>query len=193
MDEAGSTALLQRARYGEREALDRLYAGVSPRLLALIRLRLGPALRAQLESRDLLQATLLKSFERLDQFDGTSGGTLMAWLARIAEHEIRDRADFHARQRRDAARDVPLDDVLAEPAAAGRSALSAVVLSEEALRLERALETLTPLHREVIVLRKLEEHSFREIATRLDRSEDACRMLLARALAALTVALGDTP
>ena len=33
----------------------------------------------------------------------------MAWLARIAENEIRDQADYHRRQRRDAARAVPLD------------------------------------------------------------------------------------
>jgi hypothetical protein len=36
-------------------------------------------------------------------------GSLMAWLARIAENEIRDRADYHARQRRDARLEVPLE------------------------------------------------------------------------------------
>ena len=115
----------------------------------------------------------------------------MAWLARIAEHEIRDRADFHQRQRRDAAREVPLDAVDAAPAAPGRSALSAVILDEEALRVERALETLSPAHRDVILLRKFEERTFREIGAHLGKSEDACRMLFARAMAALTMALGE--
>ena len=53
-----------------------------------------------------------------------------------------------------------------------------------------ALEALDPDHRDVIVLRKLEELSFREVAARMGRSEDACRMLLARAMVALTLRLG---
>ena len=43
--------------------------------------------------------------------------------------------------------------------------------------------------RQVVVLRKLEELGWAEIARRLEKSEDACRMLLARAMAALTIAL----
>jgi RNA polymerase sigma factor (sigma-70 family) len=70
---------------------------------------------------------------------------------------------------------------------AERSPLSLAILNEEALRLERAIEGLDPAHRDVILLRKFEELSFREIAGRMGRSEDACRMLLARALAALTL------
>ena len=62
------------------------------------------------------------------------------------------------------------------------------MLNEEAERLGAALEALDPDHREVIVLRKLEELSFKEVAARMGRSEDACRMLLARAMVALTLA-----
>jgi RNA polymerase sigma-70 factor (ECF subfamily) len=112
----------------------------------------------------------------------------MAWLARIAEHEIRDRADYHRRLRRDAAREVAVDDD-APLAAAGRSALSRVILDERARRLEEAMETLLPAHREVILLRSFEELSFREIAKRTGRSEDAARMLFARAMTALTMAM----
>jgi RNA polymerase sigma-70 factor (ECF subfamily) len=191
VDRAESTALLREARAGSPEALDALYARIAGRLLALIRLRLGPALRAHLESRDVLQATLLKSFERIDQFEGTDGATLMAWLARIAEHEVRDRADYHQRQRRDAAREVPLESAGPGPAIDGRSALSQVILDEEALRLERAIETLSPAHREILLLRGFEERGFREIGRELGKSEDACRMLYARAMAALTLALGE--
>jgi RNA polymerase sigma-70 factor (ECF subfamily) len=190
VDRAGSTALLRAAREGSPEALDALYGRVAGRLLALIRLRLGPGLRSHLESRDILQATLLKSFQRIEQFEGADGATLMAWLARIADHEIRDRVDYHERQRRDAARELPLEQAASVPEAAGRSALSAVILDEEAERLERALETLSPAHRDVVIRRAFEERSFREIAAETGRSEDACRMLYARALSALTLALG---
>ena len=66
-------------------------------------------------------------------------------------------------------------------------------LNQQADYLTRALEGLDPDHREVIVLRRLEELSFKEMATRLGRSEDARRMLLVRAMAALTLKLGMTP
>ena len=189
MDRAESTALLRAARAGSPDALDRLYAKVAGRLLGFIRVRMGPSLRVRLESRDILQATLLRSFERIDQFEGDTGSSLMAWLARIAENEIRDRVDHAHRARRDVARELPLEPAAAQVAAQVRSALSQAVLSEESARIERALESLEPNHREVILLRKYEELGFKEIAARMGRSEDACRMLLARAMAALTLAL----
>lgn len=190
MEAPATVDLLQRAKAGSTEALNLLYERCAGRLLAYIRLRMGRELRARLESRDILQATFLKSLTRLRQLEGEQSGSLMAWLARIAENEIRDRADFQHRQRRDAAREVPIEGDEAFHAA--RSALTQVILDEEALRLEAALESLAPAHREVILLRKFEELSFAEIGRRLGKSEDACRMLLARAMTALTLTLSGT-
>lgn len=187
MDRQESTALLRRARQGEQDALNALYERAAGKLLAFIRLRLGRSLRTQLESRDILQATFLKSFEHLHQFEQSDAASLMAWLARIAENEIRDRADYHARQRRDARLEVPLEAAHAGVAAAMRSALTQMLVDEHAGQMEAALETLEPHHREVIILRAFEELSFREIGARLGKSEDACRMLYARAMAALTI------
>lgn len=184
--------LIQRARAGSPEALNTLYERCAGRLLAYVRLRLGRDLRARLESRDILQAAMVKSIEHLNDFKGQETGSLMGWLARIADNEIRDRADYYQRQRREAAREMPLDDD-APVAALTRSALSRVILDEAAERLEAALEALTPAHREVILLRKFEELSFADIARRLGKSEDACRMLLARAMTALTLKMSDTP
>ena len=186
-----STALLLAARAGSGEALDRLYQRVAGRLLAIIRLRMGRQLRSRMESRDILQATLARSFERLDQFAGGDGATLMAWLARIAENEIRDQADFQHRQRRDIAASIPLDQVHEVMAVRMRSAFSQVAIGEDVARLEAALEALDANHREVIVLRKLEELSFKEIGARMGRTEDASRMLLARAMVALTLKLRE--
>jgi RNA polymerase sigma-70 factor (ECF subfamily) len=187
VDRQETTELLVRARDGSSDALNEVYGRVAGRLLALIRLRLGRGLRGQVESRDVLQATLLKSLEHIDGFQGAEGSSLMAWLARIAENEIRDLADYHHRQKRDARRNVPLSGAAADLAANVRSISSQVVLEERAVRLEQGLESL-PLHyREIVVLRKLEEMSWSEIAERLGKSEDACRMLLARAMASLTL------
>ena len=196
MDRQETAVLLRRAKEGAPDALDAVYQRVSGKLLAFIRLRMGPTLRARLESRDILQATLLKSFQHFREFERSDAASLMAWLARIAENEIRDQADRQGRQRRDARAEVPLgsDTSLGADHAAGalRSALSQLILDEQAHQLEQALETLDEHHREVILLRHYEELSFREIGLRLGKSEDAARMLYARALAALTMRMtGD--
>ena len=186
---------------GSKEALERVYERSAPRLLAFIRLKMGRTLRAQMESRDILQATLMKSFQHLDDFRGSDTQSLGAWLARIAEREIADRVDFHRRQRRDAAREEALDvqstasteSTGAAVPAPVRSALTQAILDENARHLEAAMDTLSEAHREIILLRKFEELSFAEIGRRLGKSEDACRMLLARAMVALTLAMTNRP
>jgi RNA polymerase sigma-70 factor, ECF subfamily len=191
MSPGESTALLFRARDGSVEALDELYARYGSRLLSLIRLRMGRGLRPDVDSRDILQSTLLKSFEHLDRFNGSDGRSLMAWLARIAENEIRDQADRQGRQRRDKAREAPLDEAALRVTAHVRGAASQLIVDEETERLERAVARLEEPQREAILLRKFEELSYAEMAQRLGRSEDACRMLVARAMVALTLVLQE--
>ena len=192
MDRTETTALLLEAKEGSDEALNRLLERCAGKLLALIRLRMDRGLRARVESRDILNATMLKAFQRLDQFEKADGPSLMGWLARIAENEMRDQRDYHGRQRRDAAQVVALDHGLDGLAARVRSQTSRLFFKEELRRLEQALQALDEQHREVILLRKFEELSFSEIGKRIGKSADACRMLLARAMAALTVKMqGD--
>ena len=186
--------LLIRAKSGSSDAMSQLFERVAPRLLALIRLRMGSSLRNRLESRDILQISMMKAFERLGQLKGGSTNSFMAWLARIADNEIRDQAEFHGRQRRDMALDVvPEDGDDRALQAQVHSQISQVILSDELKRLEQALETLESDYREIILLRKYEELPFNEIAKRLGKSPDACRMLLVRAMTALTLKLKELP
>ncbi len=187
MDSTNTTTLLHAAQAGSREALEELFKRCGPRLLALIRLRLGPDLRARLESRDVLAECLLTAFQKIDQLRQTDGASLFAWLANIAENEIKDLADHHHRQRRDVRREDFLEDEHLIPEI--RSLTSRVIVDEQLQRLERALETLENEHREVILLRKMYELSYPEIGERMGRSPDACRMLLARAMTELTLAM----
>lgn len=190
MDRQETAVLLRQAREGVPDALDAVFRRCAARLLSFIRLRLGPSLRGRLESADILQATLLKSFERFRQFERSDSPSLMAWLARIADNEIRDQADRQGRQCRDLRVEASLDEgdgaggALAAPI---RSALSQVILDERARQIEQAIEALADDHRHVILLRDFEELPFREIGARLGRTEDAARMLYARAMAALTM------
>ena len=161
MDRASSTAVLREALAGSDAALDALYERFGPRLLAFIRLKMGRSLRARLESRDILQATFLKSFQHLDDFEGQRRPI----AARLADAHRRAR-DPRSRRlprppaaRRASARTI-VDAIADVLAARSRSALSRLILDEQAERLEAALESLTDAHREVILLRAFEELSF---------------------------------
>ena len=140
MPSAETTQLFQQARNGAPGALDAFYERCARKLLPLIRLRMGRALRSELESRDILQAVLFKSLQRLDQVQDPHA--VMAWLARIAENEIRDQADFRQRQKRDAARRAPLEAAADVPAPV-RQALSQAIVNEQMARIEEALESMS--------------------------------------------------
>lgn len=186
MDTEDRSSLFAAVRQGSRTALDQVFARYGDRLHALIRLRLGPDLRRRLESRDILQATLLKAFRGFDRFEGAGSRSLMAWMGTIAQAEICDQAKHHGRQKRDNRRETTLATQL--PIAGDvRSEVSRLALAEDSRRLEGAIEALSEPHREVILLRSFEELSFREVGERLGKSPDACRMLYARALTALTL------
>jgi RNA polymerase sigma-70 factor (ECF subfamily) len=183
--------LIRRATQGSEEALNAVFELCGERLLALIRLRMGPSLRNQLESRDVLQQTLLEAFRHVDQFEGSGDRSLMGWLGTIASNQIKDQAKFYRRQVRDVVRNVPLEEGLDRVAERMHGEVSRLHLQEQALLLERALESLDEAHREVILLRRFEELPFREIAERMERSADACRVLHARAMTALTIKMKE--
>jgi DNA-directed RNA polymerase specialized sigma24 family protein len=95
----------------------------------------------------------------LDQFEGGGSRTLMGWLAAIARNEIRDRAQYLGRQRRDAGARVSWHSSMPLAAETLASEVSRVQLEADLRRLEKGLAGLSEDHREVIVLRRLEELS----------------------------------
>ena len=72
------------------------------------------------------------------------------------------------------------------------TASRAVRRGERFERLEKALASLSPDHREVVVLARIEGLQMKEIAQRMERSVTAVQNLLFRALKELKKAFGDT-
>jgi RNA polymerase sigma-70 factor (ECF subfamily) len=188
--------LIERARTGEQEAFGALLHRYAPRLLTVIGVRIAGSLRAQLESTDVLQDVMVTAIRRFRDFRGTTGGELIAWLTMIAKTRVVDMARHHARDKRDAGLQAPLDDA-GDVQAKMASALTAVILDEqtaaERARLEMALRALEPDQRDVIIWHTLEDATYKEIATRMNRSEEACRKLHVRGMVALTKQLQQQP
>jgi RNA polymerase sigma-70 factor (ECF subfamily) len=128
---------------------------------------------------DMVQNTLLDGWRGFGQFEGRSPGQLRAWLKAIVVHALlnaRRRAHTAHLGPHGVAEDIP-GTATSPSEAAQRNA------SREALG--AALDGLSERHRMVIRLRIWDQCSFAEIGTRLTITEDAARMLFARALAKL--------
>src|ERR1700752_2019945 len=88
--EESSLALLERARAGDRDALDALMARHLPRLRRWASGRLPQGARDVADTQDLVQDTLLQTFKRIGQFESRGEGALQAYLRQGILNRIRD-------------------------------------------------------------------------------------------------------
>jgi RNA polymerase sigma-70 factor (ECF subfamily) len=181
--------LVTAARAGSGEALGRLLEKFRQYLLLVANERLDSELRAKAGASDLVQETLLEAQRDFGQFHGRSPDEVLAWLRQILLNNL---ANFERRYRgtdkRDVAREVPLDASDSHPGLARQLAADTPSPSGDAIRREEeagvlaAVERLPVQYRKVIRWRHQENYSFEEIGRLLDRSPDAARMLWCRAV-----------
>jgi RNA polymerase sigma-70 factor (ECF subfamily) len=156
---------------------------------------MGRELRFKLESMDLVQDTLMCALRDLGDFTYKDEGDFLRWLSKIVENRLRDNVDKLHADKRDIRKEVRLDDQeqttgsgLVRTAGPIDVTTPSVIMSrkEEMDKLEKAIDALKPEYREVIVLKRLEGLSYKEIGERLGKSADAIGMLLSRAMVSLT-------
>lgn len=182
-----SMQLLQRIQDGDGAAWDDLYLRYRDRLLFAIRCRLGPGLRARLQSEDVLHSVVKDALSDLQRFRPHDEGALGRYLHVCVLNKIRKKAAFHAAARR--AGDVPLSATLAGRLPQPASELR-YLQAERYERLEAALQRLPADMRTVVLLRSCEGLSFEQAAQQLGRSRDATAKLYQRAVARLGIAVG---
>ena len=150
------------------------------RLLSVIYLRMGPNLRVRMDPEDILQEVAIEAVNSWRTLsDEANAG---AWLVTLARRKIarilRDQLGVAARDPR---REHAIKTEL--PVADRRSGPVTHADRKDRLELlEQALERLSDDHREVILLMKIEGLSGKEVAERMERSENATHLLLSRAL-----------
>jgi RNA polymerase sigma-70 factor (ECF subfamily) len=188
------------AKQGDGFALGQLCDAYGERVRRIVRLRMSPELRSQVDSMDLVQDTLLMAVRDLDDFTCHNDGDFLRWLLSVAENRIHDNVDkFHA-QKRDIRRQVSLEKLVKQATSLERrgglplatTTPSAVLARREDLdRLEQAMDRIKPEYRQVIMLAKIEGRSHKDIGARLGKSPAAVAMLLSRAIVALSNAFGQ--
>lgn len=188
MTDENITRWLELARAGDREALDRLLEHVGGRLRGIITQQLGPRMRGRLDASDILQSTYLNVVKSIGTFRGEGEAAFVGWVANIARNNIHDRTKYFLAEKRggpEVGRKVlEAEDRVVDPLP---SPSSHAVRIEDLLLVSRALESLSDLHRRVIMMRLAEQASHKEIGDAIGKSEGATRMVLSRARMALAL------
>jgi RNA polymerase sigma-70 factor (ECF subfamily) len=168
--------LVRKARRGDASAFHLIVDRYAPRLFGLAYSMLGDATDAE----DAVQETLAGAYRGLAGFEARS--SLWTWLARIlvrqASRQRRIRRGGGAISIETAGTDGGQGDAVSRMPSASLGV-------DVRIDLAAALETLSDDHRQVIVLRELEQMSYEEIAEVLDVPRGTVESRLHRARAEL--------
>lgn len=168
--------LLRRIRIGESAAKQALYERCLPLLRRWAHGRLPHYARDIADTDDLVQVTLLRALNRLDQFNPDGSGSFLAYLRQILLNEVR--GELRKRQVRGDKIDIDALPLLDDSA----SVVEQLVGEQRMQSYESALATLDREQQALIVMRLEFGMSYQEIAIETASSPDAVRMRVTRAL-----------
>ena len=171
--------LIERARAGDQEALERLFARHLKPLQRWASGRLPKWARDLTDTDDLVQETLLQTFRRIEQFEPRRVGALQAYLRQAVLNRIRNELRRKARH----PHETDLDGIEVESV---ESPLEQAIGREAVERYEVALQRLTGEEREAIIARVEMGYSYEELAEALGKpTSEAARKAARRALVRL--------
>ena len=201
---AVTTRLLERARAGDKAALNELIGRHRARLRRMVELRLDRRLQARIDASDVIQEACVEVVTRLGEYLSEPSYPLFLWLRLIVGERLLKLHRHHlGTQMRDAGLEVSI--YRGALPAASSAALAAQLLgkhtsptqaamrAERMMRVQEALNTLDPIDREVLSLRHFEEMSLAETALSLGIEEAAAAKRYIRALKRLKAVLANMP
>jgi RNA polymerase sigma-70 factor (ECF subfamily) len=168
--------LLRRARGGDKDALDRLYARHLAPLQRWASGRLPRAARDLADTDDLVQDTLLKTLKTMEGFEPRRVGALQAYLRQAVLNRLRD----ELRHKQRLPDQVGLDEVQLE---GGESPLEKAIGRQGVASYEQAMARLRPEEREAIIGRMELGLTYAELAEALGKpTSESARKAAKRAL-----------
>lgn len=195
--------LLLRVQMGDSEAFVDLFASYRGRLKQLLEVRMDHRLRAREDASDVLQEVFIDARKRLSHYLNKPELSFYVWLRQVATQRLIDIHRRHVKaEKRDVRQEVSIDR--SQPTATSTSIARLLVDSiaspsqlamraEMMVHIERALNEMDDIDREVLILRHFEELKNHEVAEILDLKETAASNRYVRALARLRDALADIP
>ncbi len=200
-----SIELIERARLGDSQALNAIFARHRDRLRRMVQMRLDLRLRSRIDPSDVLQEAYTEVARRLEEYlHQPQKMPLFIWLRFLVGERLIFLHRHHLGvQMRDARRQVSIyRSALPEASTAALAAhllgqhtspTEAAVRAERAVRLQEALNSIDPLDREVLTLRHFEQLTRAETAQVLGIEEPAAAKRYVRALKRLKEILASMP
>jgi RNA polymerase sigma-70 factor (subfamily 1) len=184
------------AQGGQAAAIAQLLEAYRPLLLKLANAQLDHELRQKSAASDLVQNSLIKATLAFPTCRFKDVQDVISWLREILANEITTAyRRYRKAKKRDARRERPINSAHSRMwidylSIHSRTDDSATLSRQDDIRRVRvALDRLPPHYRQVITWRVVEELKFTKIAAKLDRTEDAVRMLSNRAMKRLEIEL----
>jgi RNA polymerase sigma-70 factor, ECF subfamily len=183
--------LIDQAGRGDDTARQELLERYRESVRRMIAVRLDRRLAPRIDPSDVVQETLADASRRMDEYFGDRAIPFLGWLRQLAKERV---IDMHRRhlvsQRRSITRedrdlDLPDDsagEFVRRLAANDTSPSNRLSRRERHDRVMMALAALSPRHREVLVMRYLEQLGTSEIAEALGITQGAVKARLLRAL-----------
>jgi len=195
MHEPDTEELVRRAGAGDRSAVSRLLDRHRRRLRKMVAVRMDARMVARLDPSDVVQETLVEAVKKLPDYLRDRPLPFYAWLRQLAWNRLVDLHRQHVlAEQRTIAKEVSLATLLSGQSARYLASHllarenhpgSRIVRQELIDRMREAIGRLPDSHREVLILRHLEDLSVAEVAAILKTTKAAVTSRHFRALVGL--------
>jgi RNA polymerase sigma-70 factor, ECF subfamily len=203
-DSSETNRLLRLAASGDGASLGELLTRHEARLRRMVAFRLDPRLRGRVDASDVMQEINMAASKHLADYLAESAVPLFMWLRGIAANKLLEIHRHHlGTPMRDARREIAFyragfpgatsAAIAAQLLGHATRPSEAAIRAEAKLRLEKALNGMDPVDREVLALRHFEQLTNGEAARVLGIKEGAAGKRYLRALERLRDILRQMP
>ena len=166
----GEDKLIQDAVQGEASAFGALYDRYQPQIYRFIAIKVSHSEEAE----DLTHQVFLHAWAHVHAYQDL-GFPFSSWLYRIARNKVID----HYRTKKD---HVAIEDVDEEQFATSGTVDADLDTAFTLEEVKRAIQRLKPEYQDVIIMRFVEDHSLKDAAKALGKSEGAIKLMQHRAI-----------
>ena len=161
---------------GGVEALTELFRSLRPNLRNLIERRISNELKQRIDASDILQDAFLKAQNGLDKFLISQRLRPSVWIRVLCKQQLLEVERFHFREKRSPELEVSIDSKIADRLCDSFvSECSRLVKGELLMAVQNLIQDLSQVDKEILEMRHIEKHAFKDIATVLNLTADAAK------------------
>ena len=194
--------LVESAATGDRQALGDLLESFRSKLTRIVKFRMDPRLYGRLDAEDIVQDAFIEASQRFENYVNEQDMPIFLWLRFITIQKLFQLHRKHLGAKiRDAGREISIHQsphpqatsVMLAAHLLGKhtSPSVAAVRAEQTMKVEKVLNAMSALDREVLALRRFERLKNDEVASLLDISKTAASNRYVRALERLQKEMRD--